>query len=224
MSILIIEDDKIIAEALQRALLDAGYQNDHSSEGPSALSLLQQKQYELIITDIMLPGLSGIELIQKIRSDGNKTPVLILSAKQSVDDRVEGLQAGGDDYLVKPFAISELLARTQALIRRSQSNRASAFLSYGDIVLDSLKREVVVGGKKLDLQAKEFVLLEFLLRNKGTIVSKTMILENIWNYNFDPQTNVVDVLVCRLRNKLDRYSSKKLIKTIRGVGYRLSDV
>jgi DNA-binding response OmpR family regulator len=171
--------------------------------------------------DLMLPGLDGLAMIERWRSQRVKIPVIILSAKRSVDDRVQGLQAGGDDYLTKPFAFSELLARVQALIRRSTQRAEPTTLSYGDLTLDLLGREVMRGGKKIELQAREFSLLEYLLRNAGRVVSKTMILEHVWDYAFDPKTNVVDVLVCRLRNKINRDSSPKLIHTMRGFGYVL---
>lgn len=171
----------------------------------------------------MLPGLDGVSLIEQLRQRRINTPVIVLSAKRSVDDRIRGLQAGGDDYMTKPFAFSELLARVQALIRRASGavNSETSRLVVGDLSMNLLSREVKRGREKLDLQAREFALLEYLMRNADRVVSKTMILEHVWDYSFDPQTNVVDVLVCRLRNKLDRNSAEKMIHTIRGVGYVL---
>jgi Response regulators consisting of a CheY-like receiver domain and a winged-helix DNA-binding domain len=169
----------------------------------------------------MLPGLDGLSLIERLRAQKVKMPVIILSAKRSVDDRVKGLQVGGDDYLTKPFAFSELLARIQALFRRSTAMNEPTTLTYGDLTLDLLSREVTRGGRKIELQAREFALLEYLLRNAGRVVSKTMILEHVWDYNFDPKTNVIDVLVSRLRSKVDRDFDHKLIHTMRGFGYVL---
>jgi two-component system, OmpR family, response regulator len=173
------------------------------------------------VLDLMLPGRDGLSILERWRAERVKTPVLILSAKRSVDDRVRGLQAGGDDYLTKPFAFSELLARVQALIRRSTDTSEPTTLSCGGLKLDLLSREVARDGEKIELQAREFALLEYLLRSAGRVVSKTMILEHIWDYAFDPQTNVVDVLVCRLRNKVDRDFDRKLIHILRGAGYVL---
>jgi two-component system, OmpR family, response regulator len=173
------------------------------------------------IVDLMLPKLNGLDLIREIRGNNIKTPVIILSARNSVEDRVKGLQTGSDDYLTKPFAFSELLARIQALIRRASGTAEPTRLSVQDLTIDLLKHEAVRAGKKIDLQPREFALLEYLMRNVGSVISKTMLMEHIWNYNFDPQTNVVDVLVCRVRNKIDRDFDEKLIHTIRGVGYVL---
>src|SRR5206468_2976168 len=173
------------------------------------------------IVDVMLPKLDGLNLVQRLRKEGIRVPVIFLSAKASVDDRIKGLQAGGDDYLTKPFAFSELLARVQALIRRSTNAAEPTRLSVADLTLDLLTREVTRGGQKIELQAREFALLEYLMRHAGRVVTKTMILEHIWDYSFDPQTNVVDVLVCRLRNKVDKDFPKKLIHTMRGMGYVL---
>ncbi|MDA8090072.1 MAG: response regulator transcription factor [Nitrospiraceae bacterium] len=219
MHILIIEDDKKIAAFITRGLKQAGFAVDHADNGEDGLRSLLAWPYDSAIVDIMLPRLDGLTLIEELRRQQVNTPVIILSAKHSVDDRVRGLQAGGDDYLTKPFSFSELLARLQALIRRSTGTAETTRLTFQDISLNLLTREVERGGRKIDLQSREFALLEYFLRNAGKVVSKTMILERIWGYNFDPQTNVVDVLVCRLRNKIDKDFEHKLIQTIRGIGY-----
>src|SRR5258708_1906622 len=191
--------------------------------GSTLLRRASAEHYDAAVVDLMLPRLDGLSVIENLRGQEINTPVLILSAKRSVDDRVKGLQAGGDDYMVKPFAFSELLARVQALLRRASGAIAaeSTRMKVGDLSMNLLSREVVRGGEKLDLQAREFALLEYLMRNAGRVVSKTMILEHVWDYGFDPQTNVVDVLVCRLRNKVDKNFTEKMIQTIRGVGYVL---
>lgn len=221
MRILIVEDDRVIAGHLTKGLREAGYAVDHVSNGEDGLNFGLDNNYDAAVLDLMLPGRDGLSILEQWRAEKVKTPVLILSAKRSVDDRVRGLQAGGDDYLTKPFAFSELLARLQALIRRASQTTEPTMLSCGGLKLDLLSREVTRDGQKIELQAREFALLEYLLRNVGRVVSKTMILEHIWDYAFDPQTNVVDVLVCRLRNKLDRDFDQKLIHTLRGAGYVL---
>ena len=194
---------------------------DHAANGEDGLHLALNEPYDAAIIDIMLPKLDGLTLIEGLRRKKINTPVIILSAKRSVDDRIKGLQTGGDDYLTKPFSFSELLARVQALIRRASRTTDPIRLSIGDLSLELLTRKIVRAGKKIDLQQREFSLLEYLMRNEGRVVSKTMILEHVWDYNFDPQTDVVDVLVCRLRNKVDRDFREKMIHTIRGVGYVL---
>ncbi len=219
MRILIIEDDEQIASFIIKGLKQAGFAVDHATDGEEGLRLALTKAYDAAIVDIMLPKLDGLSLIERLRHQKVNTPVIILSAKRSVDDRVRGLQKGGDDYLTKPFSFSELLARLQALIRRAGSIIEPSRLTVGDISMNLLSREVVRGGKRIDLQSREFALLEYFMRNAGRVVSKTMIMEHIWSYDFDPQTNIVDVLVCRLRNKVDRDFEKSLIHTIRGVGY-----
>lgn len=221
MRILIVEDDRKIAGLLSKGLREAGYAVDQVNDGDEGLDFGLNNQYDAAVLDLMLPGRDGLSILQQWRAEKVLTPVLILSARRSVDDRVRGLQAGGDDYLTKPFSFSELLARVQALIRRSSQTSEPTTLSYGDLTLDLLSREVTRDGKKIELQAREFSLLEYLLRNAKRVVSKTMILEHIWDYAFDPQTNVVDVLVCRLRNKVDRDYDQKLIHTLRGAGYVL---
>ncbi len=219
MRVLIIEDDKKIASFITRGLKQAGFAVDHADNGEDGLRALLEGPYDSAIVDIMLPRLDGLALIEELRRQKVNTPVIILSAKHSVDDRVRGLQAGGDDYLTKPFSFSELLARLQALIRRSTGMAEATRLAVRDISINLLTREVAREGRKIDLQSREFALLEYFLRNTDRVVSKTMILEHIWGYNFDPQTNVVDVLVCRLRNKIEKDFDRKLIHTIRGIGY-----
>jgi heavy metal response regulator len=221
MRLLVVEDDKKIASFVSRGLKEAGYVVDMAERGDDAFQLALHNHYDVAIVDLMLPGLDGLSLIERWRAQKIKMPVIILSAKRSVDDRVKGLQVGGDDYLTKPFAFSELLARIQALVRRSTAMSEPTTLTYGDLTLDLLSREVTRGGRKIELQAREFALLEYLLRNAGRVVSKTMILEHVWDYNFDPKTNVIDVLVSRLRSKVDRDFDPKLIHTMRGFGYVL---
>ncbi len=219
MRLLLIEDDAKIASFIKKGFKAEGFAVDHVEDGQSGLDFALAEPYDAAIVDIMLPGLDGLSLIGKLRRSGVKTPVIILSAKGSVDDRVKGLQAGGDDYLTKPFAFSELLARVQALIRRSSGAVEPTRLEVGDVTMNLISREVVRGGKKIDLQPLEFSLLEYLMRNAGRVVSKTMIMEHVWDYYFDPQTNVVESRIYRLREKIDRDFSSKRIHTVRGVGY-----
>ena len=221
MRILLVEDDLKIASFVTKGLKQAGYAVDHATDGEEGLHLALTEPYDAAIIDIMLPKLDGLSIIERMRREKINTPVIILSAMRTVDDRVKGLQTGGDDYLTKPFSFSELLARVQGLIRRASRGTDSVRLSVGDLSVDLLTREVRRGEGKIDLQPREFSLLEYLMRNAGRVVSKTMILEHVWGYSFDPQTNVVDVLVSRLRNKVDREFEKKMIHTIRGVGYVL---
>lgn len=221
MRILVIEDDDKIASFVVNGLRQAAMVVDHAANGPDGLDLLTDRTYDAAIIDIMLPGLDGMTLIQKARTKKVTTPVIVLSAKRSVDDRISGLQSGADDYLVKPFAFSELLARVQALVRRASSKPETVRLALGDLSLDLLTREVKRADDLIELQPREYSLLEYMMRNAGRVISKTMILEHVWDYDFDPQTNVVDVLVCRLRNKIDKDFDEKLIHTIRGVGYVL---
>jgi len=222
MRVLVIEDDDKIASFVTNGLKQAGFDTSRAANGADGLRLALNDHYDVAVVDVMLPKLDGLGLIEELRRQRVNTPVIILSAKRSVDDRIKGLQTGGDDYLVKPFSFSELLARVQALLRRASSPGAeSTRLTVGDLSLNLLSREVVRASEKLDLQAREFALLEYLMRNAGRVVSKTMILERVWGYSFDPQTNVVDVLVCRLRNKVDKNFAEKMIHTIRGVGYVL---
>ena len=221
MRLLVVEDDKKIASFVSRGLKEAGYVVDKAERGDDAFQLALHNHYDVAIVDLMLPVLDGLSLIERLRAQKVKMPVIILSAKRSVDDRVKGLQVGGDDYLTKPFAFSELLARIQALVRRSSAMSEPTTLTHGDLTLDLLSREVTRDGRKIELQAREFALLEYLLRNAGRVVSKTTILEHVWDYNFDPKTNVIDVLVSRLRSKVDRDFDRKLIHTMRGFGYVL---
>lgn len=219
MRLLVVEDDPKIAAFVAKGLREAGHAVDLCPRGDDALDQGSAAPYDAAVVDVMLPGIDGIRLVQQWRKTGLKMPVLFLSAKGSVDDRVKGLQAGGDDYMVKPFAFTELLARIQALLRRSAPVQEVTRLACGDITLDLITREVRRGEEVVELQPREFSLLEYLLRNAGRPVSKTMILEHVWDFAFDPQTNVVDVLVHRLRSKID--PDKTRLHTIRGVGYVL---
>lgn len=221
MRVLVAEDDQKIASFVMKGLKEAGFAVDHAVDGEDGLFLALTEPYDAAIIDIMLPKLDGLSLITELRGKKVNTPVIILSAKRSVDDRVKGLQTGSDDYLTKPFAFSELLARVQALIRRASGATEPTHLTVGDISVNLLTREMFRANEKIDLQPREFALLEYLMRHAGRVVSKTMIMEHVWNYNFDPQTNVVDVLVCRLRDKIDRNFDQKVIHTIRGMGYVL---
>ena len=221
MRALLVEDDAPIAEFVARGLREAGFAVDHATDGEAGLSCAAAQPYDVAIVDVMLPRRDGLSLIETLRQRGIMTPVLILSARREIDDRVRGLQAGGDDYLTKPFAFAELLARVQALVRRATRTPEPTTLTVDDLVLDLLSRRVTRAGRTLDLRPREFALLEYLLRNAGRVVSKTMILSHVWAYNFDPQTNIVDVLVSRLRDKVDRPFEKKLLHTVRGVGYVL---
>jgi two-component system OmpR family response regulator len=223
MRILLVEDDLKIASFIVKGLRATGYAIDHTIDGEEGLHLALTQPYDTAIIDIMLPKLDGLALIGRMRKEKVNTPVIILSAKDSIDDRVKGLQTGGDDYLTKPFAFSELLARVQALIRRAGGISEPTQLNVGDLSINLLTREVTRGGRRIELQPLEFSLLEYLVRNKGRIISKTMIMEHVWDYNFDPQTNVVEVRISRLRDKIDRGVDKKLIHTVRGVGYVLKE-
>ncbi len=222
MRLLVVEDDEKIGSFLRRGLGEAGYAVDLAADGEQGLRRFEEHPgYDAAVIDLMLPGMDGLTLIDTIRDRGITTPILILSARRTVDDRVRGLQQGGDDYMVKPFSFAELLARIQALIRRDSRSRPPSSLSAGDLHMDLLSRRVERGGRELELTAREFALLEYMLRNRDRILSKTSILEHIYDYSFDPQTNVVDVLVCRLRNKVDKGFNQKLIHTVRGMGYVL---
>jgi len=223
MKLLLVEDDERIASFIMKGFKEAGFVIDHALDGENGLAMALAVTYDAAIVDIMLPRRDGISLIEGLRRQRVNTPVIILSAKHSLDDRIKGIQSGGDDYLGKPFAFSELLVRVQALIRRASGTMESFTLTYRDLTLDMYRREAHRSGVRIDLPPREFELLEYLTRNAERIVSKTMILDRVWKFNFDPQTNVVDVLVCRLRNKIDRDFPKKLIHTIRGMGYVLQD-
>ena len=219
MHALIIEDDKAIADFIARGLREAGFAVDVASNGTDGLDAALEQNPDVAVVDVMLPGRDGLSVIDELRRRGRMMPVLILSAKRSVDDRVRGLQAGGDDYLTKPFAFAELLARVQALVRRASRTPEATTLTVADLTMDLLSRRMTRGGQPIDLRPREFALLEYLMRNAGKVVSKTMILSHVWEYNFDPQTNIVDVLVSRLRDKIDKPFEIKLLQTVRGVGY-----
>ena len=223
MRLLLVEDDVKIASFISKGLKQAGFAVDHVGDGEEGLRLALNEPYDVAIIDIMVPLLDGLSLIVKLRQQKVRIPVLILSAKSSVDDRVKGLQSGSDDYLIKPFAFSELLARVQALLRRSSGIPETTKLTVGDLTLDLITHSVSRFGSKIELHPREFALLEYLMRNTGRVVSKTMIMEHVWDYNFDPQTNIIEVSICRLRDKIDRPFNKKMINTVRGVGYALSE-
>ena len=224
MRVLIIEDDRDVSAYVRQGLTQAGWNVDVADDGRQGLLLATTEKYDALVVDRMLPHVEGLTLIRTLRASDNTTPALILSALGEVDDRVKGLQAGGDDYLVKPFAFSELLARLEALVRRAKAagNQNETTLSLADLEVDLLKREVRRGGHLIDLQPREFQLLEFLLRHQGQVVTRTMLLEGVWNYHFDPQTNVIDVHISRLRGKIDKGFDRPLLHTVRGAGYRLS--
>ncbi len=224
MRALLVEDDATIADFVANGLREAGFAVDVAGDGVRGLALAVDTRPDVAIIDVMLPRLDGLTLIESLRRQGVNTPVLILSARHTVDDRVTGLQAGGDDYLTKPFAFPELLARVQALVRRATSTVEPTRLEVGDLHLDLLARRVSRQGREIDLRPREFALLEYLMRNAGRVVSKTMILSRVWDYSFDPRTNVVDVLVHRLREKIDRDFEPKLLHTRRGIGYVLTPV
>jgi two-component system, OmpR family, response regulator len=223
MRILLVEDDRKIASFIVKGLEAAGFAVDHATDGQTGLEMALTEPYDAAVVDIMLPVRSGLSLIEEIRREKINTPVIILSARDSIDDRVKGLQTGSDDYLTKPFAFSELLARIQALLRRAGGVSEPTRLSIADLSMDLIRREVTRAGEKIDLQPKEFALLEYLLRSAGRVVSKIMIMEHVWDYNFDPQTNVVEARMSRLRDKVDKGFDRKLIHTVRGVGYVLRE-
>lgn len=221
MKILVIEDDRQASAYLAKGLKEAGHVVDIANDGKEGLFLAGSEVYDVMIVDRMLPGRDGLSLVELLRATGNDTPVLFLSALGSVDDRVKGLKAGGDDYLTKPFAFSELLARIEVLVRRRGAGQPQTRLSVGDLEMDLLTRTVKRGGRDIDLLPREFALLEFLMRNAGSVVTRTMMLENVWDYHFDPQTNVIDVHIARLRQKIDKDFPTALIHTVRGAGYSL---
>ncbi|MGD9175302.1 MAG: response regulator transcription factor [Desulfobacterales bacterium] len=223
MRLLLVEDDVKIAQFVTNGLREAGFAVDHAANGEDGLHLALTEPYDIAVVDLMLPRVDGLTLIEEIRRNNINTPVLILSAKRSVDDRVKGLKTGSDDYLVKPFAFSELLARVQALIRRSTRVTAPSELKVADLRIDLDKRKVFRADREIFLQPLEFSLLEYLMRNAGRVVSKTMIMEHVWDYNFNPQTNVVEARICYLRDKIDKNFDSKLIHTVRGVGYVLKE-
>jgi DNA-binding response OmpR family regulator len=219
--VLLVEDDATIADFVEGGLREAGFAVERAADGRTGLQKAAAGPYDAAIVDVMLPQMDGLALIDALRARGVRTPVLILSAKRAVDDRVRGLQAGGDDYLTKPFDFAELLARVQALIRRATGASEPTRLSVGDLSLDLLTRKVHRGSQAVELRPREFALLEYLMRNAGRVVSKTSILSHVWGYNFDPNTNVVDVLMSRLRDRIDKPFADKLLHTVRGVGYVL---
>ena len=224
MRVLIIEDDEVVAKFIAKGLRQQGYLVDVARDGREGLFLALEQAYDAMVVDRMLPALDGLSVLKTVRLAGNTTPILILSALADVDNRVEGLRAGGDDYLTKPFAFSELVARLEALQRRPRGGAAvDTVYRAGDLELDPRRRTVARAGEPIRLLPREFALLEYLMRNRGQAVTRTMLLENVWDYHFDPQTNVVDVHVSRLRAKVDRPFSEPLIETVRGVGYRLRD-
>ena len=219
MKVLVVEDDPKIASFLNKGFSQSGFVVDQCGSGEDGLQFARGNQYDAAVVDLMLPGLDGLSMIEQLRSEKNATPVIVLSAKRAVDDRVQCLQSGADDYVGKPFAFSELLARTHAVMRRARGTSEPTVLEAAGVRLDRLSREVTRDSKRIELQPREFSLLEHLMRNPGKALSKTYLLERLWDYSFDPQTNVVDVLVCRLRTKIDKDFEPKLIHTIRGVGY-----
>ena len=221
MKILLVEDDARTADFILKGLQQSGYTTVHAADGRDGLFKATTASCDLAVVDIMLPGLDGFTLIEKLRAAGIKLPVIVLSARSSVDDKIRALQTGGDDYLVKPFSFSELIARIQALLRRASATAEPSTLTVGDLSIDLLSRKVYRGSTRIDIQPLEFTLLEYLARNAGRVVSKTMIMEHVWEYNFDPQTNIVETRMCRLREKLDKPFKEKLLHTVRGFGYVL---
>lgn len=221
MKILIIEDDKATAEFVAKGLQDAGYQTGHAEDGVRGFEMAKSGTFDLAVVDIMLPGLDGLAVIRGIRGAGIEMPLIVLSAKDSVESKISGLDCGGDDYLAKPFSFGELLARIQALLRRAARAAEPTRLTVGDLTMDLLHREVRRAGETLDLQPLEFQLLEYLMRNHGRVVTRTTILEHVWKYNFDTQTNIVEAAVFRLREKIDKPFEKKMLRTVRGFGYVL---
>ncbi len=223
MRVLVIEDDKEMAAFLQKSLKESGYASDWAEDGETGLSMAREGGYDILIVDRMLPRLDGLTVIKTLRDAEDRTPALILSALGDVDDRVKGLRAGGDDYLTKPYAYTELLARIEALARRAAPEEQATRLSVGDLVLDRLSHRVTRAGEAVQLQPREFRLLEYLMKHAGQVVTRTMLLENVWDYHFDPQTNVIDVHVSRLRAKIDKNFETPLLHTVRGAGYMIRD-
>ncbi|MBA4171585.1 MAG: DNA-binding response regulator [Hyphomicrobium sp.] len=221
MRVLLIEDDRETAQFLQKALKESGHAADLAEDGEAGLAMAEGGGYDILIVDRMLPKLDGLAVVKSLRTIGHRTPVLILSALGEVDDRVKGLRAGGDDYLTKPYAYTELLARIEALARRSAPEEQETRYTVGDLVLDRLAHRVTRGGEPITLQPREYRLLEYLMKHAGQVVTRTMLLENVWDYHFDPQTNVIDVHVSRLRGKIDKGFSAPLLHTVRGAGYMI---
>jgi len=222
MKILLIEDDNESAKYLLKGLREQGHVVDHCISGRDGLFLATTEHYDAMIIDRMLPEVDGITIVQTLRASNNQTPIILLTALDKVEERVKGLKVGADDYLAKPYSFSELQARLDAITRRKSGEKTTTTLTCADLEMDLLSRTVKRGGKIIDLQAREFSLLEFLMRNHGTVVTRTMLLEHVWDYNFDPQTNVIDVHISRLRQKIDKGFDKSLIQTLRGSGYRIS--
>ncbi len=223
MRILIVEDDANTADFILKGMRQAGYSLDHADNGKDGLFLALEYPFDAIVLDRMLPGLDGLTLLRTLRSSGNNTPVLLLSALGEVDDRVEGLHAGSDDYLVKPFAMTELQARLEALLRRGDIKLAETALRLGDLELDRMMHSARRGGRRIELQPREYQLLEYLMLHAGQVVTRTMLLEGVWEYHFDPQTNVIDVHISRLRSKIDKGEERPLLHTVRGAGYCLRE-
>ncbi len=221
MRVLVVEDDVEAAEAMVRGLTEAGHDCAHAPDGAEGLAAAQKRGFDVLIVDRMMPRMNGVELVETLRREGDGTPVLFLSALGEIDDRVAGLKAGGDDYLVKPYAFAELIARVEALSRRRETGAVATTLRVGDLEMNLIARTVHRGGRELDLQPREFQLLEFLMRHAGQSVTRTMLLEKVWEYHFDPQTNVIDVHVSRLRSKIDKGFDRPMLQTVRGAGYRL---
>jgi two-component system OmpR family response regulator len=224
MRLLIVEDDRETAAYLSKGLKESGHVVDHAKDGVDGLELARGQTYDVAIVDRMLPRMDGLTLVKTMREEGNLVPVLFLSALSDIDDRVRGLKAGGDDYLTKPYAITELLARVDALVRRRQPEQVQTKLTVGDLELDLLSRSATRNKQVIDLQPREFLLLEYLMRHAGQVVTRTMLLENVWDYHFDPQTNVIDVHISRLRAKIDKGFTEPLLHTVRGAGYCLRAV
>jgi two-component system OmpR family response regulator len=223
MRVLVVEDDAKAAAYLANALREAGHSSELATDGDTGLEFARSEQFDILVLDRMLPRRDGLSILEELRREGNRTPVLILSALGSVDDRVEGLRAGGDDYLTKPYAFSELLARIEALARRSSPEEASPKYVVADLVLDRLAHKVTRSSETIPLQPREYRLLEFLMKHAGQVVTRTMLLEQVWDYHFDPQTNVIDVHISRLRAKIDKNYERPLLHTIRGAGYMIRD-
>ena len=221
MRILIIEDDLEAADAMSRGLTEAGFETETAGDGELGLKAAQKGGFDVLVVDRMMPKMDGVQVVETLRREGDQTPVLFLSALGEVSDRVTGLKAGGDDYLVKPYAFPELIARVEALSRRRETGSVSTTIKVGDLEMDLLGRSVHRAGTEIDLQPREFQLLEFLMRHAGQSVTRTMLLEKVWEYHFDPQTNVIDVHISRLRSKIDKGFPRQMLQTVRGAGYRL---
>jgi len=219
--VLIIEDEPKVSQLLIKGFSEAGFTAQASANGNEALASALAEDFDLLVVDVMIPGRDGFSLVEELRSQGRDMPVLFLSAKRSTEDRIEGLKRGGDDYIIKPFSFSEVLVRAQTILKRTSKQAEGKKIKFSDLELNLLSRTVTRGNEVIELHQKEFALLEYLLRNRERVLSKTQILETVWKYDFDPQTNVVDVLICRLRNKIDRGYKNKLIRTFRGVGYAI---